>query len=143
MNTFLPYSDFKKSAACLDKKRLWKQCIETLQLIRAIRTGEPKKIRNHPACKMWVGYEYALITYGLTMCEQWRKKGYKESISEKLKAEAKLFKSLPQEFPVWLGNPNFHKAMRSNLLRKKEEFYRKFGWTEPTNLPYIWGNKDE
>jgi len=33
-----------------------------------------------------------------------------------------------------------HASHRSNLLRKNFEFYSKFGWKEPDNLPYIWGD---
>lgn len=32
--------------------------------------------------------------------------------------------------------------MRSNLLRKDYEYYKQFGWTEPINLPYIWGRSN-
>ena len=33
MQTFLPYPDFQRSAAVLDKKRCWKQVVETKQII--------------------------------------------------------------------------------------------------------------
>lgn len=41
-------------------------------------------------------------------------------------------------FPKWLGNDKFHASHRSNLLRKKPEYYSSFGWKESDNLPYIW-----
>ena len=37
MQTFLPYPDFKKSASCLDYKRLGKQRVEGLQILNAIQ----------------------------------------------------------------------------------------------------------
>jgi hypothetical protein len=40
--------------------------------------------------------------------------------------------------PSWLGDPQFHAAHRSNLLRKDPEYYGKFGWTEPDDLEYPW-----
>ena len=36
MQTFLPYPDFAKSAMCLDNKRLGKQRIECLQILKAL-----------------------------------------------------------------------------------------------------------
>jgi hypothetical protein len=41
-------------------------------------------------------------------------------------------------YPDWFGNKEFHASHRSNLLRKDPEFYGKYGWTEPHDLPYIW-----
>ena len=43
-------------------------------------------------------------------------------------------------YPHWLGYEPFHASHRSNLLRKDAEYYSQFGWTEPDNLPYIWGD---
>jgi hypothetical protein len=37
-----------------------------------------------------------------------------------------------------LGREDFHESHRSNLLRKDPDHYYKFGWTEPTNLEYVW-----
>ncbi len=42
MQTFLPYSDFRKSLESLDNKRLGKQRVEAYQIISAI-TGRLRK----------------------------------------------------------------------------------------------------
>ena len=44
--------------------------------------------------------------------------------------------------PLWLGDPTFHASHRSNLLRKDPVFYGKHGWSEPTDLPYVWPTKE-
>lgn len=36
MQTFLPYADFQKSANILDKKRCWKQVVETKQILNLL-----------------------------------------------------------------------------------------------------------
>lgn len=36
MQTFLPYKSFEQSAACLDNKRLGKQRVEVLQILKAL-----------------------------------------------------------------------------------------------------------
>ena len=64
MQTFLPYSDFEKTARCLDNKRLGKQRVETLQILN-------DSWPNHPATKMWRNYKGCLAEYGLIICEEW------------------------------------------------------------------------
>ena len=58
MQTFLPYPDFAKSAACLDNKRLNKQIVECYQILRAI-TDPTYGWQNHPAVNMWRGFKGA------------------------------------------------------------------------------------
>lgn len=146
MQTFLPLSDYKFSAKVLDYRRLGKQRVECLQLLNVnlpIRYPDlfPEyKSRgwiNHPAGKMWRGYESQLILYAMTVCEEWIARGYKDSILPKLQ---EMYSKIP-EFdvtPVWLGDKNLHASHRSNLLRKDSVYYGKFGWNEPDSLPYIW-----
>lgn len=135
MQTFLPYESFTESAKCLDYRRLGKQRVEAYQILRAL-TGESKGWTNHPATKMWKGFEYALAEYGFDICGEWRQRGYKDTLMPKFYA---FFADAPDyTYPLWLGNEQFHASHRSNLLRKNKEFYSKYGWTEPDNLPYVW-----
>ena len=64
MQTFLPYADFKETAKCLDMKRLGKMRVEAMQILMVL-TGlnKGKAWTNHPAVKMWRGYEAALAEY--------------------------------------------------------------------------------
>ena len=145
MQTFLPYSDFKKSASVLDRQRLGKQRCEAYQILRVLlglgKRNKNGKLawENHPAVKMWKGHELALIAYTTEICNEWIKRGYKDTILEKIDLLLPLKEevSLPLS-PQWLGNKEFHSSHRSNLLRKNKEYYSKFGWTEPDNLPYAW-----
>jgi len=45
---------------------------------------------------------------------------------------------VPVVHPAWLGTDTFHASHRSNLLRKDPDYYGQWGWTEPSDLPYIW-----
>ena len=56
MQTFLPYDDFVLSLDCLDYRRLGKQRVEAMQLLNAMKREKGGWI-NHPATKMWRGYE--------------------------------------------------------------------------------------
>ena len=133
VQTFLPYPHFHESAKVLDYRRLGKQRVETLQLLKALNQGGAWS--NHPAAKMWRGYEDALVLYGTTMCREWLNRGYKDTCLPKIQAYAKYHNVL---IPDWVGDPEFHAAHRSNLLRKAPEHYSQFGWSESPDKPYIW-----
>jgi len=134
MQTFLPYNDFKRSAQVLDRQRLGKQRVETLQLLKALN-GETKGWVNHPAAKMWTGYENALVIYGVAICDEWIRRGYKDTCRDKILAYRK---DSAVVVPRWLGEESIHASHRSNLLRKNPEFYGQYGWIEPDDLPYDW-----
>lgn len=136
MQTFLPYEDYAASAKTLDRQRLGKQRVETLQIARslaAISTGW----KNHPATKMWEGSGIELINYGISICDEWIERGYKDTCKEKLIALTPYFKN-ETEKPWWLGDQRLHKSHRSSLLRKKPEHYRVFWPEDSDNLPYWW-----
>lgn len=138
MQTFLPYKDFKKSAKCLDVKRLGNQRVEAF-LILKILLGKTSAWKNHPAVKMWRGYEAALAAYADAICDEWISRGYKDTMKEKIH---QLFSSsgLPKKIimPPFLGNQKFHRSHKSNLLRKKPEHYSKYFSGVPDDLPYLW-----
>jgi len=130
VNTFMPYDDMTKSLACLDNKRLGKQRVETYQLIRAI-SGVSRGWLNHPAAKMWYYHLDALKLYFNISLIIWVSRGFKNTMQPY---------DLPEEIelPSWFGDDAVHASHRSNLLRKDSVHYSKFGWTEPTDLPYVW-----
>lgn len=135
MQTFLPYPDFVESAACLDTRRLGKQRVEVLQLLKALLVHD-SGWSNHPAAKMWQGSEPSLAAYGFDICKEWISRGYADTCLDKIVA---LCKPQWDWFdPFWLGDPLFHASHRSNLLRKDYAYYSRFGWTESNDLPYIW-----
>lgn len=133
MQTFLPYPDFGLTARTLDYRRLGKQRVEAWQILNSLRNGTGWK--HHPAVKMWAGYEQSLILYGLTMCDEWVERGYKDSLSDRFYQE--LVDTHPPH-PDWIGVEEFHNSHKSNLLRKYPEYYRKFWPDLPDNLPYYW-----
>jgi len=139
MQTFLPSKDFKESAKILDNKRLGKQRVEVYQILRAM-TGKTKGWTNHPATKMWRGYQTSLAMYGWYMCEEWKYRGFNDTLTEKIVKfiDAHDLKRGQYDDPPWLGDPDFHAAHRSNLLRKDAKFYKKYKWKEPNDLPYVW-----
>lgn len=129
MQTFLPYPDFAACAACLDDRRLGKQRVEAYQLLRVLR-GETRGWRNHPAARMWRGYEPALGAYMNAMIDEWIRRGHRNTM-QRVPVEA-------YDPPWWLGRGEFHASHRANLLRKDREHYGRHGWTEDPSTPYVW-----
>jgi hypothetical protein len=138
MQTFMPYSDFGLSARVLDNKRLNKQRIEVLQLLNALLGVKKSAWINHPAAKMWKGYEGVLVAYGISVCLEWKLRGFKDTCQDKILVLFRRFKLRESLLPPWLGEEDFHASHRSNLLRKDPKHYGQFGWKEPNNLPYVW-----
>ncbi len=137
MQTFLPYSSASHSAACLDRQRLGKQRVEALQILRTLQ-DKSKGWINHPAVKMWRGYEHALAIYGWAMCDEWLRRGYVDNCRMEF---VEAMKGAPPEFvvvPLWLGREDFHRSHQSNLVRKLPAYYRQFFPDVPNNLPYVW-----
>lgn len=134
MQTFLPYPEFIESAHVLDSRRLGKQRVECLQIVNAL-TGLSKGWVNHPATVMWRGHVNELVDYSIAMCEEWIRRGYKDTLLPRFKYMQS--ESEPQ-YPKWLGNPAFHDSHKSNLLRKAPFYYSQYNWNVPDNLDYIW-----
>ena len=130
MQTFLPYADFKKSANCLDDKRLGKQRVEALQILKAIYIPD-YGWRHHPCVKMWKDYPHALQLYMNACIDEWKSRGFKNTMA---KAKEDSF----TELPPWIGNKLLHDSHKSNLLAKDTEYYTQYNWTVPMNLPYFW-----
>lgn len=141
MQTFLPYESFVLSAQVLDRQRLGKQRVEALQILNTL-TGRSTGWSNHPAVKMWRGHERTLCVYALAVCYEWTKRGYKDTVTQKV---FEILDTLDQPFttPDWLGDDGFHRSHQSNLLRKDPQYYEQFGWAVPDDLPYIWTTTKE
>lgn len=139
MQTFLPYANFAASAKVLDRARLGNQRVEAKQLVLAL-TVPTYGWKNHPAARMWAGRVPALCAYGYFICKEWRARGYQDSLQPWFYTQmnALLDLGVRGDGPDWLGDGAVHASHRSNLLRKMPEWYRKFGWVEADDLPYVW-----
>jgi len=140
MQTFLPYPDFGQTARCLDRQRLGKQRVECLQILRTL-VGINDGWKNHPAVKMWSRNRGYLVLYGKEICSEWICRGYKDTCLDsicKLAQEHGTAWWWLTGAPHWLGDLEFHRSHKSNLLRKAPEWYSQFNWDVSDNLPYVW-----
>ncbi len=171
MQTFLPFPCFTESAKALDNKRLGKQRVETLQLLKAAWQGpsvlydkiereyvyndvfhvdDPQNRKmfdvrktpwyNHPACQMWLSHETALCNYGIKICEEWIRRGFKDTCLGKIEMYIKRFvgRCPYDDNPSFIGDEKFHLSHKSNLIRKDAAFYTEKFPGVPSNLEYVW-----
>lgn len=147
MQTFLPYADFDRSARVLDDKRLGKQRVETLQVVRAL-TRTDYGWKNHPAVLMWKGFEEALGRYGLTCCAAWTDLGFVDTCAATIVTDLRTYGidtvrtqldlADAGALPPWLGDEALHRSHRSALVRKDPEHYRPLFPDVPGDLDYVW-----
>jgi pyrimidine dimer DNA glycosylase len=148
MQTFTPYADFEQALRTLDLKRLGKQRVEVIQIVRAL-TVPGYAWSSHPAVLMWKGYEEALGRYGLTACDVWTERGFGDSCAATITAdlrtagiaEIRTFDELKGAgaLPSWLFDEAVQLSHRSSLLRKDPEHYGSlFPPDTPRDLDYVW-----
>jgi hypothetical protein len=147
MQTFLPYPDFVRSAAVLDPRRLGKQRVEVIQVVRAL-TRPDYGWKHHPAVRMWRGYEEALGRYGVEIVARWTSLGFADTCEATIRADLASVgihevRTQPVlgdlgRLPPWLGDDSLHRSHRSALLRKDPEWYGRYFDDVPEDLEYVW-----
>ena len=147
MQTFVPYADFEQALRMLDTKRLGKQRVEVIQIVRAL-TVPGYAWSSHTAVLMWKGFEEALGRYGLTACEVWTERGFGDSCATTITADLRAYgvTSIRQyaelaaadALPRWLFDEAVLVSHRSSLLRKDPEHYGPLFPGTPTDVDYVW-----
>lgn len=149
MQTFLPEADFAESAKRLDRKRLMKQRIENLQVLKSLAglyaSGAWK---NHPAVKMWAGHEDWLMLYNEAILKEVFLRGYKDNTHVQFDDIFEThFLGMESEKPWWLGDFNLHYTHKGRLFEKDPEFYyfyseyadyKEMGYTCCERCNYYW-----
>ena len=147
MQTFVPYASFEESARVLDTKRLGKQRVEVIQVVRAL-TVPGYAWSSHPAVLMWRGHEEALGRYGVTMCEVWTERGFADTCEATIVADlaaAGVDRVRPYDelltagaLPGWLFDDRVQRSHRSALVRKDPAHYAPLFPDVPPDLEYHW-----
>lgn len=147
MQTFLPYADFDRTMAVLDRRRLGKQRVECIQIVRGL-TVPDYAWRRHPAVRMWAGWLEALGAYAFASTRAWTAAGHADTCADtiaadlaaagvtRVRTQAEL--AAAGELPAWLGDADFHRSHQSSLLRKDPAHYGPLFPGVPDDLPYVW-----
>jgi len=130
MQTFVPFDNFEDSAAVLDSKRLNKQLLEGRQIYKILASNQTSGAWvNHPAVKMWRGFDTALFEYLRVIKDECL---YRNIQTEKNwnalteMHEWNWHRGNSIVMPHWWGNDKVHQSHRNNLYRKDSEHYAEF-----------------
>lgn len=131
----MPSKDFSTTASMLDSKRLNKQILECYQILKVLSSTDPKAgWRNHPAVKMWRGYENALYSYTLAMVAEADKRGIKTDTNMHNLSTLKsaVGSSWGTGFPEWYQNSEEMKRITvthmARLFVKDPIYYAPFSF---------------
>lgn len=154
MQTFLTNKSFLQTAQSLDDRRLNKQRVEAFQIYNAARgirldakgnyVGPAIGWRNHPAVRMWRGYESLLCIYGYQISLECQRRniadnaGLHEFFANRMHRHEYIV-------PFWYADPVLSDKLifthRCNLVRKDAEFYHPKFPDVPENyedISYFW-----
>lgn len=140
MQTFLTSKDFRQSASYLDNKRLNNQLNESRVILAALAkkaNGETKVAwSNHPAAKMWEGYEDFFMQYNLAHAYEAQERGIKIDVNWDAivniyeESFASMFRGI--FYPPWYADQiQLDKVItthQANLYRKDPEYYADWKW---------------
>lgn len=147
MQVFIPSPSLEGIAKSLDWKRLGKQRVECKQIIIASLCARGGW-RRHTAVRMWSPYVRFLCDYALTVCAEWKARGYEDNLACFFKSVRKHVGELV--IPHWWGDERLHASHRAALLIKAEDkylttgnpdaydWYIAQGWKETPTLDYVW-----
>jgi hypothetical protein len=152
MQTLLPYADYEEAASCLRDAELRSQISHAIIIVDSLHEIEGSEAwLQHPAIPMWRGYEAQLCNYGLAMCDEAKKRGWKISGSEERLewhlGNVTTVDDFEMQTPPWATDPNrmslVIRTHRSFLMSKDRRFYAKYRWNVPPGLPLYWPKADE
>ena len=154
MQTFITYPSFFFTARSLDSKRLNKQRVECKQIYFALTgvrefadgtTVEAKGWKNHPAVKMWKGYEAMLCQYAYFMCNECDARDFADNTNLKKFFQERMLRH-EHIVPHWITDEEklnkLIRSHRSNLIRKDASFYQPQWENIPNDIPYYWPTLD-
>ena len=130
MQTFVPYADFRESAAVLDSRRLNKQLLEGRQIYHILTENRSRGAWvDHPAVKMPRYYDNALYVYLSAVKYECDKRGI--STQKNWDAISQMYgwnwdRGNRVIMPPWWGDDRVHQSHRNNLYVKDPEYYAQF-----------------
>lgn len=130
MQVFMSEFVFDDTAQVLDTKRLVKQLLEGRQIM-SVLAGEQNGNgwKNHPAVRMFEGYEKALYAYLKAIKNEMQTRGYKWEKNWEVIEDlySRHFKNETQGYPLWMRDPETWKRVmithRGRLWEKDPAHY--------------------
>lgn len=143
IRTWVPESTFVASASILHDEEVFRVRQHAL-FILGVLAGHNQHMKHSPVVTMWRGSELILVSYGVTMCREWRTRGNSDKLESQIYAyadealSANIFTpDVNGNMPWWLGNEGFHMSHRSNLMSLRPDFYSKLWSGVEPGLPLV------
>ena len=133
--TWLPHPDYHRSAEMLDRGRLSKQRVDVLRILGKIKST---KVTDDRMVEMWRPYAPSLARYGICICNEWKRRGYKDNTMWKIMRMEPRYIMSASFLPEWIGNVDLHLSHQSNLLRMYPAWYGNIFPTIQDDLPLKW-----
>src|SRR5579859_3345734 len=91
-----------------------------------VASGESKGTgwANHPAVRMWAGHEATLAMYAMHICQEWVRRGYRDTMLPWFGDVIERHGDHTLVDPVWWGREDVHASHRAMLLRKDRAHYQ-------------------
>ena len=133
MQVFIPESNFQRCAEVLDTKRLVKQLLEGRQILTILAGESPSGAwKNHPAVKMFEGYEHDLYFYLKAIRNEMEHRGYKWEKNWAVIQDTykRNFVDQPYEIPYWMIDDSMYSNViithRGRLWEKDPHYYAEY-----------------
>jgi hypothetical protein len=112
--TLVPYMNFEKCAKCFHDRDLKLMRVAALRTLK--RLNEPD-LDSNKAVQLWIGYEQALVHYGMAIATECRRRGFADASLEVFKA-----KYVPGLYnkPEWIKWARLRKSHQAILLLWEE-----------------------
>lgn len=144
MQVFLPEANYYDCAEVLDYKRLVKQLLEGRQIMTVLSGESPSNAwRNHPAVKMFAGYEHELYFYLKAIRTEMEHRGYKwENNWDVIKdTYQRNFVHQAYERPFWMEDAEMHDRVitthRGRLWQKDPHHYAQYEGEGHVFMDYV------
>lgn len=157
MQTFLTCACVRASLLRLDHRRLQKQLLEAVQILRILNRIKSGQVLSkpgyakHPAVLMWLGREKFLRYYACCCSEVIAEVTHRvkdgmpydtctldTALREELGGWINLEDVHDSDKPAWFGDQAFHSAHRASLYRKNPVFYAEFQSDSLLHSDYHW-----
>jgi hypothetical protein len=143
--TWMTHPSFGKTARDLPNEILKQQMMQVC-ITFDILTGldDKSEYTDHPAVKMWHGYEFALGIYGMMLGMEFTfNRGYAEAtefwyLSKAIREIKRTEEGFVYDPPPWMFDTDILLSHRSNLARRHPVAFRSKWKNCPKDWPYLW-----
>jgi hypothetical protein len=118
---YLPYRDYRRSAKCLSDDHLREQRNAIRTCIRVLTIPGQRMIRT-----AWIEEWDGHVSQLLQICEATLEERRRRGIDERGVTPWMLDHHDPT--PPWIGNRDYHDAVRQTLLKLDPKHYGRMGW---------------